>query len=254
MSCSCQSSRTVQQADDKGSAAAPAGRHPAALLKPPGYMAHRVHPDESCIFCALKHVSTAHTLMSASSSVVAVIGELELARRHTLLEFSGEARLLGQAELALCLKDTALATRHMEAAWSAVQARSENVDGSSEQDNPRFGDTVDMAVPCPLVGEIHVGAAWRLATEIGYMGLNKSMIIGDLALAQVHLVRFDPRLEPFIRDLRHRIETTLASDLSVDWPALAGMVSRLVDSNLEKWSTDYSGGLRLYLGLGAEEL
>lgn len=246
MSCSCQTNLKGQASVD--------GRVKAAgdVLKVPSYKAHRVHPDESCIFCAFKHASVAGTLLSSAGSMTAVIGELELARRHTLLEYGSIAGQLAQAELLCCLRQTPDAVKAVEKALESIQAEAEKADGSKEEDKPRYDFASTDSVCCPLVGEIHVGAAWRLAFEIGYIGLNRSMIIGDLALAQEHLVRFDPKIEPAIRELRHRVETTLASDLNIAWPSLAEKVSGLVEARLDDWAKTYSSDLRLYLGTGPE--
>jgi hypothetical protein len=52
-----------------------------------------------------------------------------------------------------------------------------------------------------------------------------------------------------LRDLRHRVQDTRASDLDVYWPYVMGEIDRLVRHRLPDWEELYGRGLSGYLGL-----
>ncbi len=75
--------------------------------------------------------------------------------------------------------------------------------------------------PCIYCAEKHIAAASALARENGYEAVNRSMMLGELILAQWHLWHLDRPLGERVRDLRHALQ----SGESYDLPALAAAVS-----------------------------
>lgn len=254
MACSCQtrsavvestSSEVVQQPVRLESAAVSPQLRPAAGRRMA--LPHEVLPDDSCVFCALKHASTALAELAADGYLPLVVGELELARRHTRLEFGEQAEAAGRALLAalspdrsglpsmvhgLCLELQKLA----DAGGAAAES------GGSEKSAGMFsyrrGYRVVRSTPTtnPLKAGVHLCAAWRLAAEVGYMGVNRAMIIGDLALAREHVVRFDIELSDRLRELRHRIQLARRSDLDRVWvDAIALLDRKTAGRELELW-------------------
>lgn len=236
MACSCRNSGTVRSSGAPVAASAP----------------HSVLPGESCIYCADKHVSTAYALALADDSVGAVIGELELARRHTALEYPKEAQAIaGTLYLA--------STRGKSAFLDRIGALQEEIgkaamDAAPEAAVMKDGQLWDMP-PHPhqsvnaLVGELHVCAAWRLASELGYMVPNRAMIIGDLALAAEQLSRYDYDLGVRLRDMRHRVQTIRSADLDRSWAEAWERTDAIVRRNLKEFRETQAKGLRDWLGL-----
>ena len=77
--------------------------------------------------------------------------------------------------------------------------------------------------PCIFCAEKHIAAAAALARENGYEAMNRTMLVGELILAQWHLWNL-PDLRPLaerVRDLRHALQSGEPYDL----PALAAEVS-----------------------------
>lgn len=213
---------------------------------------HEVHPDESCIFCAAKHLGVALTETLAGGSRSLALGEIELARRHTILEYSGVAKALAGLELDICLRNDRMLGARMKEAQSAVDAAL-NATAAAPQDNKRFGTLPALVDSCPFLGELHLCAAWRLAAEVGYMRKNKPMIIGDLALAREHLVRVMPDVPGVLRELRHRVQIAKSSDLDIYWPYIVGKVARFIDSKAGEWRGTYASGLAQWLENIAED-
>lgn len=74
---------------------------------------HEVLPGESCIFCAEKHLSSAYVeVMRKGHLTGTLIGDLELARRHTVYEYPRVADKI--AELLV------LASSRMLDGWTAA--------------------------------------------------------------------------------------------------------------------------------------
>lgn len=104
-----------------------------------------------------------------------------------------------------------------------------------------------------LLAQLHLCAAWRLATEIGYFMPNKGMIIGDIAAASEHLVRISYNGAERIRDLRHRVQTMRRTDIDPIWAETAEWLSRSISKELDRCRQLYAPGLRLYLGLDTSQ-
>jgi hypothetical protein len=83
---------------------------------------------------------------------------------------------------------------------------------------------------CIYCAEKHISAAAALARENGYEAMNRTMLIGELVLAQWHLWTLDRPLAEKIRDLRHALQSGEPYDL----PALAALVSAEAGKAAEK--------------------
>lgn len=225
----------------------------ATVAKVPD-LPHEVRPGESCIFCAEKHLSLAHTRLCTTSALYPVIGELELARRHTLLEYADASKSIAEAEFLACIRDRRGLVAELPHALELVRNIVETTDPERHVGKSMDTAKVPSVVVNPFVGEIHMHAAHRLAFEVGYMLENRAMIIGDLALAREYLVRFDHNLDAMTRELRHRVQTMRAADLNGDWQSACEAAARLVEKNLKDFKQRYSDGLRTYLGLQSQSI
>ena len=212
---------------------------------------HEVLPGESCIFCAEKHLSSAYVeVMRKGHLTGTLIGDLELARRHTVYEYPRVADKI--AELLV------LASSRMLDGWTGrlqavldlatLTASGENPDISGEGEQYML-PKVTLQVANPLIGELHLCAAYRLAFEVGYMMHNRHMIVGDLALAAEHFVKISAGVTSGIRELRHRVQTTRATDINKSWPLLVNTAGDIVEARLEDYRRSHLPGLRLYVGL-----
>jgi len=233
MPCSCQSSSSKLR---------------SGVAVVPESIPHEVLPGESCIFCAEKHASVAYTELQAGASLSIIIGELELARRHTAAEFKNISDRIARVELRAALRDTGL---HGDL-LSALEAITEVADGEdpsirTEGDSYEFNSGQEPAAN-PFIGEIHLCAAYRLAFEVGYMIPNRYMILGDLAMATEHLIRFDYQAGSRMRELRHRVQTTKASDLNIYWPYVVSNITKNITKNIDEYREDYAKPLAKYLG------
>lgn len=221
-----------------------------AGARPIAEPAHAVLPGESCIYCACKHLSVAYTTALASGDPALCIGELELARRHTLKEFPEVAGKAAEALLGYMVKGDG-----STGLLAAVKLAADIADASSPDDNEDVSTgsfsletpPQDPDVMNPYIGALHLYAAWRLASEIGYMIPNRAMIVGDLALAGEHLVRHDFGIETYLRNLRHRVQTRRSADLSGDWTATVHSTEELLAAHSEEFRLNYSGGFADYL-------
>lgn len=239
MTCGCQSrSSSVQKR-----AAAPAQRAYVPMALP-----HEVLPGESCIFCAQKHLSVAYTEAVAGSSLPVIAGELELARRHTLAEYKDIALDIASLEYDW-LTRTAVNFGRFSELLSAVDRRA----SETPETKDRVIDPDVMSVVVnphnPMIGELRLYSAYRLAFEVGYMMSNKAMIIGDLVFAREGLVKYDPMIQDMLRDLRHRIQNLRGSDISSEWPAVCGRVDKFISAHLPEYLGTYADGLRTFLKL-----
>lgn len=243
MACSCKARR--QQGVP---AIAPA---PETRLQPQAFP-HEVLPGESCIFCADKHLSTAYTQALSAWNIPVIVGELELARRHTHEEYPEECSKIAELEIAVLMRDRAGFASKVSDVLARVAGTVSYA--SSQADTPVDGQMFVLEQPKmdstnPFIGELHLYAAYRLASEVGYMMPNRQMIIGDLDLAREHLVRYDYGVNTQLRELRHRVQTTRAADLNIYWPYVCSVVAKIVEEKLGDYKDEYEDGLKDYLGI-----
>ena len=188
----------------------------------------------------------------AAWNIPTIAGELELARRHTYVEFKDECAALSKLEFAVLTRDRAYFCKNvgacLDSIGATVSARLASTEESKETGKFEITEIFPDASN-PLIGELHLYAAYRLAQEVGYMLPNRSMIIGDLALAREHLARTDYALGTRLRELRHRVQTTRAADLNIYWPYVCDAVARMLDDDAENMIEPYVDGLRDYLGV-----
>lgn len=219
---------------------------------------HEVLPSDSCIYCAFKHASTAKTELAAAGYLPLVIGELELARRHTALDYKEVAALAAEAELSALSPDKGKLADMVGSLCESIQTRIADDSSDSESVAVAPGGGVFTYTrgyravrrhysTNPLKAGVHLCAAWRLATEIGYMGSNRAMIIGDLALAREHIIRFDIELSDHCRELRHRVETARCSDLDPYWVHVLNLFDRRTAGKVEELWRDCSQELEAWL-------
>lgn len=237
MACSCKTAKETKK----------------GVIDPVEELPHEVLPNESCIFCADKHVSTAYTMLFSGEPLYSIVGELELARRHTLLEFSNVSENVAQVEYAAILNDeqTVRAVFPLLIQITAETALQNDPNKRTEVNSYTLEPT-DEIVHNPFIGFLHFAAAWRLAFEVGYMMPNRSMIIGDLDLAREHLVRFDYGLNTVLRDLRHRVQTTRAADLNIYWPYTAHNIAKWINANMAEYKERYASALARRLNITNE--
>lgn len=216
---------------------------------------HQILPGQSCVFCGEKHASCAYALLMGGGDCSSALGELELSRRHLVSEYQDAAVLVASAEYTLASGDRNTACRQLSDALGKLAdvAMNTDPDTSSEADAlaPSYINETAAAVTNPFVGWIHVCAAYRLAFEVGYMVPNRSMIIGDLALAREHLTRFDIGIGDYLRELRHRVQTIRAADLNIYWPYVCDKVLEALKKVEDKG--EYLPELRKWLGVGEED-
>lgn len=228
MACSCKTAKSAQR----------------GVVEPVAEIPHEVLPNESCIFCADKHVSTAYTMLLSGEPLYSIVGELELARRHTLLEFSNVSENVAQVEYAAILNDEETVRAVFPLLLQITEETAMQNDPNKRTEvNSYTLETTDEIVHNPFIGFLHFTAAWRLAFEVGYMMPNRSMIIGDLDLAREHLVRFDYGLNTTLRELRHRVQTTRAADLNIYWPYTAQSIAKWINSNMNEYKERYANAL-----------
>lgn len=234
MACSCKTAKT----ESKG------------VVTPVPELPHEVLPGESCIFCADKHVSTAYTMLLSGEPLYALTGELELARRHTAIEFQDVSHEIALLEYKALLHDEkGVRTSIEDVVRKTAETALDNDPDARKEGEQYVIDSADEIVHNPFIGALHYYAAWRLAFEVGYMMPNRSMIIGDLDLAREHLVRFDYGLNTVMRDLRHRVQTIRAADIHIYWPYTAQGIDKLLTANLPEYIERYSGGLGKRIGI-----
>jgi len=244
MSCSCRhsSSRDVAAGDASEFVA----------IRKSVELPHAVIPGESCIFCAEKHVSLAYAAYMQSMQIGMVIGELELARRHTLAEFRNIAGDIARLEKASMLREQTRVSALFTPLLETVAAEALSHDPADITDSKKMSvsyESIQEPVMNPFLGEMHFCAAWRLAFEVGYMLPNRSMIIGDLALAREHLVRFNYDANNMLRDFRHRVQTRRAADLNTSWPQFASGLDYFIRSHMQEFSAEHANALDTYLGI-----
>lgn len=222
----------------------------AVAAAPKDVTAHEVLPGESCIFCAEKHTSVAYTLLLSGGDISAVIGELELARRHTSVEYKDISSALAEAEYAVCTRDTEKAIQLIRELLPNIESTAMSTDPDiSQRQVPLYANTKHIDTCNVLIGEVHLCAAYRLAFEVGYMVPNRQMIIGDLALAREHLARYDYGLNTQLRELRHRVQTTKAADVNIFWTYVCGSLDGLIRTRLAEFKAEYAPGLARWLGV-----
>lgn len=191
---------------------------------------HSILPGESCAYCASKHIGSAVASLATAPSRPLLLGELELARRHTLLEFPELAEAIAGAILMV-------SARRDEGLALALSRVADLADRTISSQTPAEGHVEsyvmrDAPAGNPFAGELHLSAAYRLSFELGYAIPNRMMILGDMALATEALSGVAYLQAMDIRDYRHRVQTMRASDVNVYWPRLCGEVERAIDARL----------------------
>lgn len=212
---------------------------------------HEVLPGQSCVFCGEKHAACAYTILTTGGNSSSALGELELSRRHLVSEYRTLSPLIAKAEYTLASGDRNTASKELSEALPklAETALNTDPDASSETNEltPTYINETTSAVTNPFVGRIHLCAAYRLAFEVGYMVPNRSMIIGDLALAREHLTRFDIGIGNLMRELRHRVQTIKAADLNIYWPYVCDKALEAIEKIENR--DEYLPALHKWLGL-----
>jgi len=240
MACGCATRKT---------AAAGSGNNVQQIAR--AAIPHSVLPGESCIFCAEKHVAVAATVPAVGAGVSTIIGELELARRHTVLEFPTVSESIAVLELQACLRgldNLAKRLSDLYIAVSGVAAKNDPTQKAEDGMQTQLEASGAYGIN-PFIGEIHACAAYRLAYEIGYMLNNRYMIIGDLTLGAETIIRAYPEAAVDMRDLRHRVQTKRASDIDKLWPELCRNISSRIEESIDAYRNEYAAGLASYLGV-----
>lgn len=229
------------------------------LMRPIEEPPHEVRPGESCIYCACKHISVAYAELAQQKGMSLEIGELELARRHTLREYPDVASAVAKALLAACRRRPDELAKEITAAIGVAldyaESQQTGEDGGTESEDASTGtyalETIrrNSTGMNPFIGELHLCAAWRLAAEVGYMIPNRAMIIGDLSLAGQYLVRYDYAIETHVRNLRHRVENRRSADLSSDWSGAVAFADSLVRFHMEEYEEKHLEGLKAYINI-----
>ena len=209
---------------------------------------HSILPGESCAYCASKHIGIAVASLAASPSRPLLLGELELARRHTLLEFPELAEAIAGAILMV-------SARRDEGLALALYRVADLADRTISSQTPAEGHVEsytmrDAPAGNPFAGELHLSAAYRLSFELGYAIPNRMMILGDMALATEALsgVAYTQAMD--IREYRHRVQTMRASDVNIYWPRIAGEVSAIIDARLESLLQEHWDPYLAYISSG----
>lgn len=242
MACGCKARQERGEEPARETKAAVAARAPYDTL-----------PTEACLLCADKHIGMACAEAFTASDPCVVLGELELARRH-LVAIPGDAGRLAA--------ETLFASAAAADGWRSMLDRlscrvAELLEAAPGRDTGR-GALADVAVlrlqdtSNQLVGVVRLGAACRMARELGYMPKNRSVIVGDLVAAAEHLVRHDSDLATMIRNLRHDVQSAPRADLSADWLAVCQRAARTLPPWRSAAHADLLVGLRAYLDLPAD--
>lgn len=216
---------------------------------------HGILPGESCIFCAEKHVAAALTNATARGIHAGIrqllIGELECARRHTIIAYQPVSTLITQTMLALASRETdEIVLILLQRATSEIQSITTAIkDGRDVTGVPKVAQPTIVTQGAslhPLIGEIHFCAAWRLAFECGYTALNRYMIIGDLSEAQVH---FHPDFYDFsnlVRAMRHKVQRSEQHLIGADWTVLSYNLDVYIKQKFEHIKTKYGTDISWY--------
>ena len=229
------------------------GKNSKALQEPAGITLtaaglHSILPGESCAYCASKHIGIAVASLAASPSRPLLLGELELARRHSLLEFPDLAEtLVDTMSMVSSRRDDGLAKSLHHAAAVADAIISSQTPSEGHTESYRMSDAPPGN---PFVGELHLCAAYRLSFELGYAIPNRPMILGDMALATEALSGIAYAQAMDIREYRHRVQTMRASDVNIYWPRIAGEVSAIIDARLESLLQEHWDPYLAYISSG----
>lgn len=215
---------------------------------------HSTLPGESCIFCAEKHISTACSVLHShgirSITRQLMLGEFECARRHTFVEYKDLCKLICDAMNSLAFRaDFKTTLANINAARELVYDLALQTDNgqdvtSSERYTPSTGYATTIH---PLIGEIYFAAGWRLAHECGYMHVNRSMIIGDLSMAQVHLYKYKYDFAERIRDIRHKVQRSEGQFITGEWNVLAQNMDTVITPAINGIKETYGEDLSGYL-------
>lgn len=215
---------------------------------------HSIIPGQSCIFCAEKHIATAfsalisHGIRSITRQLM--IGEFECARRHTFMEYPDVAVAISKAIISLSLRESNETSYALiddaRAMISTMAEQTENGEDVTSAE-PYEANTAYVTNINPLVGEIYFCAAWRLAHECGYMRPNRSTIVGDLAMAQVHMYRTFYTFTERLRDIRHKVQRTEQQLITGDWNVMAQNLDVLITPSINDIKNTYGDDLSGYL-------
>lgn len=214
---------------------------------------HEILPGASCIFCAEKHVSIAHNIAVTAGiypgSRQMIIGELELARRHTFVEYASQNASIRDAERQALLRNDTELLSWLTAASESVSERAMLVENGNDTSSPATYklNTQHPDHIHPLIGEMYFCAAWRLAFECGYERPNRQMIIGDLSMAQVHLYKFSYEIAEKLRDIRHKVQRSEQKLISDDWIVVAQNLDVLITPKITDIKAEYGEDLAWYL-------
>lgn len=215
---------------------------------------HSILPGESCIFCAEKHIATAFSVLISHGirqiTRQLMIGELECARRHTFVEYPDMAAAISKAILSLSLRDpNEQSFEYIDAAREMVSdlaGATENGEDVTSAD-PYEANTTYVTEINPLVGELYFATAWRLAHECGYLRPNRSTIIGDIAMAQIHLYKYTYEFAERLRDIRHKIQRTESQLITGEWNILAQNIDTIITPAITDIKNVYGEDLSGYL-------
>lgn len=219
--------------------------------------AHAILPTQSCLFCAEKHFAVGYDLCSrfgvSDHNRLAVLGELEAARRHTRLEYPDIAAALALAEQLVAVPDGQSPMDLMDSCAELLSAELGKTSGGTDSKGSGGQGTslpvspvIDMPSTLhPLIGVVLFSCAWRLAFETGYERPNRYFILGDLTLAQMHFSDTDSQLAGSVRELRHSVQNRSIRDDAAAWAAMARRVDTAQRTGwhnaLREKGTDISG-------------
>lgn len=219
-------------------------------------IAHTVKPGESCAFCAEKHISTAY-VNTVNHNIVPqrrqlIIGELECARRHLFIDYNDQAKLVSDALAAVLLRKPDDEIRQLIAtACTAVTDLATKIDNGEDNSTTLLYNSFTKAPADinPLIGELHFCTAWRSAMEIGYESINRSTVIGDLTMAQVHLHEFNRVAAVTLRNIRHLVQRYEYEEAIKEWMLLAYNMDVYITPDISNIKDTYGEDLSWYLSL-----
>lgn len=217
---------------------------------------HSVTPGESCAFCAEKHFSIAYTNLVNRKLQPQIrqlaIGELECARRHLFVEYGVQAALVSEIIKLLLLRAPIedIHPKLLEACTSINELVTSIEAGNDTSSTVEYSSfTQPPAEINPLIGELHFCAAWRLAMECGYEKLNRTTIIGDLTMAQVHLYQFNMKAAQAIRNIRHLIQRSEYRAAKKEWTMLAYNIDTYITPDISNIRKHYGEDFSWFLSL-----
>lgn len=82
--------------------------------------------------------------------------------------------------------------------------------------------------PCIFCAEKHLSTAMMLVKELGYISVNRQMIIGELVAFQWHIYQLDFKLAEKGRSIRHLIQNRKESEITTQFEELAREIDLLI--------------------------